>query len=173
MAQYRFPRGTSTRAPAELDDEGAQRQRGVADRVHSAADSDSASGYESSSDGQSPSPTLEGRQRSCASIRPLASQSFSADNSASGLHFLREASRDGIESTQQQERQQPATTAASTTAVVTRTATKIATGTAYIAPRRLRSQVPPRVNWVRGKFIRQLGSDEQRTTQLVSLLTRH
>ncbi|XP_026192354.1 uncharacterized protein LOC34621212 [Cyclospora cayetanensis] len=39
-------------------------------------------------------------------------------------------------------------------------------GTACLAPRRLRSKAPPRVAWVNEKFMRELASDDQRAPQL-------
>ncbi|KAL8434057.1 hypothetical protein Efla_001529 [Eimeria flavescens] len=151
--------------PRETDLFGTHQEagRGPLDAGQSAEESDRASGCESSGFDPSPSPTPQRGGGRGSRLSP--SSSFSGEESTDP------AATGGRTATEEPEALQLGQTltgkrTGAAAAGNKSSSSKASAGTPCLAPRRLRSKAPPRVAWVSGKFIRQLGTDEHRTAQL-------
>lgn len=169
MTPGRSPGFSGTHGPGR-GHEDAHALRLLADKGQSADDSDSAFGCESSGCDPSPSSIPEEGYRSVFKTRGPASSSRSSGSAVNAPHPHRDPSS-VVPPKRRKEATQRPTSNTGSSAGTTRTADKSFTGTTRLAPRNLRSKTPPRVAWVSGKFIRELGSEDHPSPQLVSVIT--
>lgn len=163
MAQGRLPGETATYGALRAQEDDQWKR--LVDNEGQTVDDSEASGCESSGCDPSPSFTPHARQGSSLGSGFYSSSSLEKSDPLTALQRHDEPSRDVLGKWQSQQAEQPAITPAPT-AAANRASAKVGAGTACLAPRRLRSKALPRVAWVSGKFIRELGSDEHRAAKL-------
>ncbi|KAL8446532.1 hypothetical protein Emed_004986 [Eimeria media] len=164
MAQERIP-GSGRESPQSLPE--VLTRPLLVDTCQSAEDSSSASGCESSGFDSSSFRIPYDTQRTESRLSPSSSLSDESPNPSQPL--TAQEDEDGNNQKHRQplahacKKPQTATTAAAANKTAAKTG---AAATPCLAPRRLRLKAPPRVAWVSGKFIRELGTDEHRGAQL-------
>ncbi|KAL8271459.1 hypothetical protein Esti_004660 [Eimeria stiedai] len=160
MVKGRIP-GSGRGAPQSLPE--ALVRPLLMDPCQSAEDSSSASGCENSGFDSSTFPVPYDGHPAETRVSP---SSLSGDESPDPALPLAGQENEGENI---QKRRQPLAHGdkkSPSTATPHRAASKAVVKTTCLAPRRLRLKAPPRVAWVSGKFIRELGTDEHRGAQL-------
>ncbi|KAL8446661.1 hypothetical protein Emag_004668 [Eimeria magna] len=161
MVKDRIP-GSGRESPQSLPE--ALTRPLLVDTCQSAEDSSSASGCESSGFDSSSFRVPYDGQRAESRLSPSSSLSDESPNPSQPLTGQED------EGENPQKRRQPLAHAGKKSPLMApranRAVPKAVVATPCLAPRRLRLKAPPRVAWVSGKFIRELGTDEHRGAQL-------